>query len=105
MPDDLRPRGVARCDRYFGASSIGSKIGLAKLPYFSSYRGSAWPTFLGPGARSHPPLQRAASPHRRGPGPAGVPGRAPAGRSATPPKTSAQSVPRAATQPDASPHR
>jgi hypothetical protein len=29
MPDDLRPRGVARCDRSFGASSIGSKIGLA----------------------------------------------------------------------------
>lgn len=37
--------GVARGDGYFWATSVGGKIGLAKLPYFSSYLGWAWPNF------------------------------------------------------------
>ena len=37
--------GVARGDGYFWATSVNGKIGLAKLPYFSSYLGWAWPNF------------------------------------------------------------
>ncbi|GAA1586803.1 hypothetical protein GCM10009804_48540 [Kribbella hippodromi] len=37
--------GVARGDGYFWATSVNGKIGLAKLPYFSNYRGWAWPNF------------------------------------------------------------
>jgi uncharacterized protein YraI len=37
--------GVARGDGYFWATSVGGKIGLAKLPYFSNYLGWAWPNF------------------------------------------------------------
>ncbi|MGW7683863.1 CHAP domain-containing protein [Kribbella sp. NPDC054772] len=37
--------GVARGDGYFWATSVNGKIGLAKLPYFNSYLGWAWPNF------------------------------------------------------------
>jgi uncharacterized protein YraI len=37
--------GVARGDGYFWATSVNSKIGLAKLPYFNSYLGWAYPNF------------------------------------------------------------
>ncbi|MDX6282164.1 MAG: hypothetical protein QOH03_3235 [Kribbellaceae bacterium] len=37
--------GVSRGDGYFWATSVNSKIGLAKLPYFNSYLGWAWPNF------------------------------------------------------------
>lgn len=37
--------GVARGDGYFWATSVGGKIGLARLPYFSNYLGWAWPNF------------------------------------------------------------
>lgn len=37
--------GVARGDGYFWATSVGGRIGLARLPYFSNYLGWAWPNF------------------------------------------------------------
>ncbi|MGW6279420.1 CHAP domain-containing protein [Kribbella sp. NPDC055071] len=37
--------GVARGDGYFWATSVNGKIGLAKLPYFNSYLGWAYPNF------------------------------------------------------------
>ena len=37
--------GVARGDGYFWATSVNGAIGLAKLPYYSNYRGWAWPNF------------------------------------------------------------
>lgn len=37
--------GVARGDGYFWATSVNSAIGLAKLRYFNSYLGWAWPNF------------------------------------------------------------
>ena len=37
--------GVARGDGYFWATSVNGAIGLAQLPYYSNYRGWAWPNF------------------------------------------------------------